>query len=206
LSRVSSLSDRSNKTPSINCPKSTRDLQAELFSMSTGDQTLASVISDDDPVEAASGRSPSGAPTSSEVAAIHGLMSLSTQSDTTSQSVTPTPRRLSERTVTATSQVNGRSKDHKRKLSKTEPTLQAQVRTLVWDGSWSGNNNDVVEDHLLPCYGTVHRQMQIPTSLRREPRMPVSTPMNNKRLCSLQHTPSALQMTEQLESNLLMCR
>ncbi|KIW71307.1 hypothetical protein PV04_03488 [Phialophora macrospora] len=205
LSRVSSLSDRSNKTPATDCPKPTREFQAELYPVSTGDQTPASIISEEDSVELASGRTPSATPTSSEVAAIHGLMSLSTQSETTSQSVTPTPRRLSERAVSATSRVNQRSNDHKRKLSKTEPTLQAQVRNLVWDGSWSGNSDDV-EDHLLPCYRTVHRQMQVPTSLRKEPRMSVSTPMNNKRLCSLQHTPSALQMSEQLESNLLMCR
>ncbi|ETI23287.1 hypothetical protein G647_05087 [Cladophialophora carrionii CBS 160.54] len=205
LSRVCSLPDRSYKPLSTDRPMPNRDFGAEACSVSTSDQTPASMLSDEDPVDVLPCRSPGATPTSSEVAAIHGLMSLSTQSETSSQSVTPTPQHLSEHAVTPTSQLNGRSKHHKRKHSKTEPTLQAQVRSLVWDGSWSVNS-DVVEDHLLPSYGAVHRQLQAPTSLRRESRVPVLTPMNNKRLCSLQHTPSALQLPEQLESNLLMCR
>jgi len=135
-------------------------------------------------------------------------MSLSTQSETSSQSVTPTSHQLSEKGLPTNSQTPEWSYEHKRKLSKADSSLQAQVRGLVWDGSWSTDSN-IVEDAFLPYYGSMHRQLQMTTSLRKESRRPLANPMNSKRLCSLQHsssTPTSLALSEPHESNVLMCR
>ena len=142
---------------------------------------------------------------SSEVAAIHGLMSLSAQSETPSQCVTPTPQRLSTQDEVALSQRDNRPRDFKRKLSRTEASLQAEVKNILLDSAWSGD----VEDPMLPYYGASYRQMQLPTSLRKENRRPVSTPTNNKRLCSLQcssSTPATAHLPDRGDNNMLMCR
>lgn len=205
LSRICSLSDRSHKPAAAQCHTSNSDSQDDLSSVSTGGRSPMSIFGDESSMEPSKPQCSKIPPTSSEVAAIHGLLSLSTLSEPSSQSVTPTPQRLSENGMAELGPHSQRQNDHKRRFSKTEPSIQTQVRDLVWDGSWPGN---VVEDPLLPYCGTMHRQTQIPGSLRKELRRPVSTPMNHKRLCSLQHsssTPTQLPLSDRLENSILLC-
>ena len=185
LSRVCSLADGTYQNISNNYRTSVGTHSDDAGSVSSRSQTPMSTPGDESLAQIEGLRSSSCTPNSSEVAAIRGLMSLSTQSETPSQSVTPTPQRLSELGITAISKNTQHSKEHKRKLSKTEPNLQAQVRDLVWDGSWAPSNK-LVEDPLLPYFGAACRRTQMSTSLRKENRRPLSTPSNNKRLCSLQ--------------------
>jgi len=185
LSRVCSLSDGSSKSVSNTYQTINERFPDEIYSVSENSHISMSTLGDESLAQTAGVQSSNLTPSSSEVAAIHGLMSLSAQSETSSESVTPTPQRLSEQGVTAISHNYERLRDHKRKLSKSEPNLQAQVRGLVWDGSWSHNNN-IAEDPLLPYFGVAYRRTQMSTSLRKENRRPLSTPSNNKRLCSLQ--------------------
>jgi hypothetical protein len=206
LSRVCSLSDRPSKTPSHGS-QSTQSLVDEPRPTSESSQTPTSTFK---PTSCAG--SASSSPTSSEVAAIRGLMSLSTQSETPSQSVTPTPRQakqISENSTPTGLQRHEWPQEHKRKLSKVDQSLQTQVRDLVWDGSWPRNN--VLEDSVLPTlpyFGAMHRQVQMTTSLRTENRRPVANLLNSKRLCSLQHsssTPNSRLLSDPQESSMLWC-
>ena len=200
LSRVCSLPE--TRKPASTDPQTT-EAECMIQQCSIPDQT--SVGSSADGRYTGTPQQVQNLPTSSEVAAIHGLMSLSAHSEPPSQSVTPTPQRLSDKNDAVTAQCFERLRDHKRKLSKIESDLQAQVKTMLSDGSWPIG---VTEDHRLPYGGTSHRQTQLPTSLRKENRWPVSTPSNNKRQCSQQTplTPPADPLSGRRDLSMLVCR
>jgi hypothetical protein len=195
LSRVCSLTDRPSFGTLTGTESAQRSQPVTVRNSPTRPQSVHPLATKQD----------INGPTNSEVAAIHGLLSLST-SETPSQSVTPTPERLPEIDTAMALDFYNRSKEHKRKLSKTEPALQSHVRDMLKDKSWSSN---VAEDSLLPYFGNATRELQLPTALRKENRRPIATPCNSKRLCSLQHsssTPTGLSLTEASDHSILLCR
>ncbi|KIX10406.1 uncharacterized protein Z518_01488 [Rhinocladiella mackenziei CBS 650.93] len=136
--------------------------------------------------------------TSPEVDAVHVLMSLSTQSETSSQSVTPTPQRLAGHGNDATSHINHDSpRGHKRTLSKTDHNLQSQVRNSLLQDQ---NSFDIVEDRLRPFYDNTPKQWQWPTKTWAAPRRALPNTLDNKRVatyCSIQQFASAPDLASQ---------
>jgi len=136
--------------------------------------------------------------TSSEVDAIHVLMSLSTHSETPSQSVTPTPQRLAMvQGDLATRQKNIISpRGHKRTLSKTDHSFLAQVKGTVLDGYMSYDDQDA----LPPFYDNAPKQWQLPSQSWAVPRRAVPNTTDNKRVatyCSIQQFASAPDLASQ---------
>ncbi|KIW75807.1 hypothetical protein Z517_10551 [Fonsecaea pedrosoi CBS 271.37] len=168
LSQVRSSSERQCKPASIDC----------LLTETTSYQQICT--------EEPQPQQPN-IPTSSEVAAIHGLMSLSALTESPSQSVTPTPRRLAGKADSAVLQSHGHPRGHKRTLSKIDSDLHAQVRSIL---SQSQTHMDVVEDP-LPLYSCVTpTSLQHPSNLLTESRRAVSNATGTKRHCSMQHSSS----------------
>ncbi|OAP57041.1 hypothetical protein AYL99_09154 [Fonsecaea erecta] len=169
LSRVSSLSDRHCKPVSTDC---------ESTETTPNQQGCA-----EEPLHQHS----NNIPTSSEVAAIRGLMSLSALTESPSQSVTPTPRRLADTGEGVAHQSHDHPRGQKRTLSKVDSELHAQVRSIL---SQSQTHMGVVEDS-LPLYPCITpTQLQHPTKLLTESRRAVSNATGTKRHCSMQHSSS----------------
>ncbi|KIW97032.1 uncharacterized protein Z519_02424 [Cladophialophora bantiana CBS 173.52] len=174
LSRVSSLSDRHCKPVSTDCQRSEIPFHRESCP------------------EESRVQEPKNIPTSSEVAAIHGLMSLSALTESPSQSVTPTPQRLAEKGDGGVQQRDSHPRGQKRTLSKIDSDLHAQVRSLL---SQSQTHMEVVEDS-LPLYSCLTpTQLQQPTKLLMEPRRAVSNAAGTKRHCSMHHSSSTPDMS-----------
>ncbi|KAI1617468.1 hypothetical protein EDD37DRAFT_551788, partial [Exophiala viscosa] len=128
------------------------------------------------------------AATSSEVDAAQLLLSLSAHSETSSQSTTPTPSRLSEQGVLAVQPCSDGPRGHKRTLSKADHKLQAFVSLNLAAGPRSC---DVVDDPLQPFYDTNPKQWQVPARSWAGPRRALPNATDNKRRCSIQQFTSA---------------
>jgi hypothetical protein len=127
----------------------------------------------------------------SEVDAARLLMSLSAHSETPSQSVTPTPQRLSGFADDGRRKENESLRGHKRSLSKTDSKLQSQVRTTLLSG-WK---LEAVE-----APGQPPKQWQIPTKDWATPKKAIPNNMDTKRVatyCSMQQFASAPDLASQ---------
>lgn len=135
--------------------------------------------------------------TSSEFDALQALMSLSSHSETPSQSVTPTPQRLAEQGILAMRPINSSPRGHKRTLSKTNENLQTHVRRTLADPRMVCN---VIEDPIAPLYDNTPKQWQVPARSWAEPRRALPNNMDNKRVasyCSIQQFASAPNLAAQ---------
>lgn len=124
---------------------------------------------------------------SSDIDAAQLLVSLSTHSETSSQSTTPTPRLLSEQGTLAMQSSSDSPRGHKRTLSKADHNLRTQVRDAL-------TTTEVMEDPLQPFYDTTPKQWQVPTRSWAGPRRALPNSTDNKRLasyCSIQQFTSA---------------
>ncbi|KAK4945151.1 PHO85 cyclin-5 [Elasticomyces elasticus] len=132
--------------------------------------------------------------TTSEVDAAQLLLSLSAHSETSSQSTTPTPQRLSEQGVLAVQANSDSPRGHKRSLSKVDHNLQAQVKSTLAAGFTSC---EVVEDPVQPFYDTNPKQWLVPTKSWAGPRRALPNLTDNKRratYCSIQQFTSAADL------------
>lgn len=139
-----------------------------------------------------------GLSSTSEVDAIQVLMSLSSHSETPSQSVTPTPQRLAmfQGDVATHPHNNVSPRGHKRTLSKTDHSFQAQAAGTFLDKYSSYD----LKDPLQPFFDNTPKQWQLPSSRWAVPRRALPNTTDNKRLatyCSIQQFASAPDLASQ---------
>lgn len=135
--------------------------------------------------------------TSHEVDALQALMSLSTHSETPSQSVTPTPQRLAEQGILGMRPITSSPRGHKRTLSKTNEKLQTQVRRTLTDPRMICN---IIDDSVKPNHDSTPREWQLPSRNWAEPRRALPNTSDNKRVatyCSIQQFASAPNLAAQ---------
>lgn len=133
-----------------------------------------------------------GLPSTSEVDAVHVLMSLSAQLDTSSHSVTPTPKRLATYGCNnQQEQADKANRGHKRTLSISECIVPSEVRRNLLNREVP---LDAAEDIHRPYSGQTSKQWQLPTKEWADARMALPTSMGSKRVatyCSMQQIASA---------------
>ncbi|KIW17289.1 hypothetical protein PV08_04480 [Exophiala spinifera] len=136
--------------------------------------------------------------TSNEVDALQALMSLSTHSETPSQSVTPTPRRLAEQSILGVRPaISSSPRGHKRTLSRTNENIQNQVRRTLTDPRMVCN---IIDDAVKPNRDSTPREWQLPARSWAEPRRALPNTSDNKRVatyCSIQQFASAPDLAAQ---------
>lgn len=180
LARVCSLSDRYCKSNSTDSQKSESKFHDEGYGSTT--ESLSTTFKHN-------------LSSSSEVDAVHVLMSLSTHSETPSQSVTPTPQSCSGQGDVVMQQAHDSPRGHKRTLSRSEQSLETQIRKSV---SLDISSSDA--DSLPSFYDTTPRQWQAPSQDWATPRRALPNCMDNKRLaayCSIQQFSSAPDLKSQ---------
>jgi hypothetical protein len=122
---------------------------------------------------------------STEAEAIHILMSMCSNVETSSQCVTPTPQSYMSR-----NKENRSARGHKRTLSSSEHLLQSQVRSILTNDN---NTIEVIEDAVVPLYGSMSKDWQLPSKQWAAPKRALPNLLDNKRVasyCSLQQCSS----------------
>lgn len=160
LTQVSTPSGRGTSTLNPACYASVSSLHDEGYGSS------------EEPVVKLSENS---SPTGLEASAVRILLSLSSQMDTTSQSVTPTPQNYDAPSDETLSQL---PRGHKRTLSNSE-CVQNYVRYLLCDDQ---NVNELVDDSMRPCSDSTPRQMQPGTKFWAAPRTAKPNRNDSKRM------------------------
>ncbi|KEF61730.1 uncharacterized protein A1O9_03300 [Exophiala aquamarina CBS 119918] len=135
--------------------------------------------------------SDSNSPSGLEANAVRVLLSLSSQLDTSSQSVTPTPQNYDAPSKEALGQL---PRGHKRTLSSSE-CVQNYVRYLLRGDSGTRRTPEVVDDSMRPCPDATPRQRQEGTKFWAAPRMAMPNMNDSKRMAL--HCASAPDLASQ---------
>lgn len=117
-------------------------------------------------------------PTGLEASAVRILLSLSSQMDTTSQSVTPTPQNYD---APSEEYLRRLPRGHKRSLSNSE-CVQNHVRYILQGDSDDRIGRELVDDPLRACPDPTPRQMQQGTKFWAAPKMAMPNRNDSKRM------------------------